>query len=238
MSIYVYGKNPAYEILKTDKAILQAFIEQGTNKELKEDLAKRNVSITHVPKSEFKKRFYGNHQGVVLEVEDYKTLTLSAFLDELDMSKNPVILMLDGITDPHNLGAIIRSAEAGGIAGIIIPNHRSASINGTVVKVSSGAIEYMKIVEVTNLRNTLETLKKKGFWTVGTDLNAEQKHTEIDVSTPLAIVIGSEGKGMSRLLKETVDYSVKIDMVGKINSLNASVSAGILIFEILRKKQM
>jgi 23S rRNA (guanosine2251-2'-O)-methyltransferase len=238
MSIYVYGKNPAYEILKTDKAILQAFIEQGTNKELKEDLAKRNVSITHLPKSEFKKRFYGNHQGVVLEVEDYKTLTLSAFLDELDMSKNPVILLLDGITDPHNLGAIIRSAEAGGIAGIIIPNHRSASINGTVVKVSSGAIEYMKIVEVNNLRNTLETLKKKGFWTVGTDLNAEQKHTEIDVSTPLAIVIGSEGKGMSRLLKETVDYSVKIDMVGKINSLNASVSAGILIFEILRKKQM
>lgn len=238
MSIYVYGKNPAYEILKTDKAILQAFIEQGTNKDLIEDLAKRNVSITHLPKPEFKKRFYGNHQGVVLEVEDYKTLSLSAFLDELDMSKNPVILMLDGITDPHNLGAIIRSAEAGGIDGIIIPNHRSASINGTVVKVSSGAIEYMKIVEVTNLRNTLETLKKKGFWTVGTDLNAEQKHTEIDVSTPLALVIGSEGKGMSRLLKETVDYSVKIDMVGKINSLNASVSAGILIFEILRKKQM
>lgn len=238
MSIYVYGKNPACEILKTDKSILQAFIEQGTNKELKEDLVKRNVSMTHLSKSEFKKRFYGNHQGIVLEVEDYKTLTLTAFLDELDMSKNPVVLMLDGITDPHNLGAIIRSAEAGGIAGIIIPNHRSASINGTVVKVSSGAIEYMKIVEVTNLRNTLETFKKKGFWTVGTDLNAEKTHTEIDVSTPLVIVIGSEGKGMSRLLKETVDYSVKIDMIGKINSLNASVSAGILIFEILRKKQM
>jgi len=238
MSIYIYGKNPAYEILKTNKPILQAFIEEGTNKELKEDLAKCNVSVIHLPKSEFKKRFYGNHQGIVLEVEDYKTLTLTAFLDELDMSKNPVVLMLDGITDPHNLGAIIRSAEAGGIAGIIIPNHRSASINGTVVKVSSGAIEYMKIVEVTNLRNSLETFKKKGFWTVGTDLNAEKTHTEIDVSTPLVIVIGSEGKGMSRLLKETVDYSVKIDMVGKVNSLNASVSAGILIFEILRKKQM
>jgi 23S rRNA (guanosine2251-2'-O)-methyltransferase len=145
--------------------------------------------------------------------------------------------MLDGITDPHNFGAIIRSAEAGGIAGIIIPKNRSATITGTVVKVSSGAIEYVQIVEVTNLRNALNTLKENGFWTVGTDLESQKSYTEIDVTTPLVVVIGSEGKGMSKLIKDTVDYTVKIDMAGSINSLNASVSAGIIIFEILRKKK-
>jgi len=238
MSILIYGKNPVNEILNSDREIFNAFVEERTNRFIIEKLIQKNISITYLSKFEFKKRFLGNHQGIVLEVKDYETIELKEFLNTLDMSKNPLVLILDGITDPHNFGAIIRSAEAGGVAGIIIPKNRSVAITSTVVKVSSGAIEYMKIVKVTNLRNTIEKMKKAGFWTVGTDLEAEKSYKEIDVSTPLLLVIGSEGKGMSKLLKKTVDYNVKIDMVGTINSLNASVSAGILIFDILRKKQI
>ncbi len=144
--------------------------------------------------------------------------------------------MLDGITDPHNFGAIIRSSEAGGVAGIIIPKKRSVKITGTVAKVSSGAIEHVKIVEVVNLRNTIDKLKKVGFWAIGTDLEADKSYQDIDVTVPQLLVIGSEGKGISKVIKDNVDYNVKIGMAGKINSLNASVSAGILIFDILRKK--
>jgi len=236
MSVKIYGTNPAVEILNSERKVFKAYLIKDTNKELEAILQKKSVKIDYLDKHDFKKEFLGNHQGIILEVEDYKILTLDDFLKKIDISKNPLVLMLDGITDPHNLGAIIRSAEAGGVSGIIIPKNRSAGVNATVVKVSSGAIEYIDIIEVTNLRNTIEVMKKKGFWTVGTDLQADKEYQEIDVSVPLVLVIGSEGKGISKLIKETVDYNVKIEMVGKINSLNASVSAGILIFEILRKK--
>ena len=236
MSIKIYGKNPADEVVNSNKKIFKAYFMEQTNQDLLQLLKSKGIPCVVMNKQDFKKEFLGNHQGIVLDVEDYKTYQLKEFLDELDITKNPTVLVLDGITDPHNFGAIIRSAEAGGIAGIIIPKNRSATITGTVVKVASGAIEYVKIVEVTNLRNTLNTLKENGFWTIGTDMDAKKHYTEIDITTPLAIVIGSEGKGMSKLIKDTVDYTVKIDMVGSVNSLNASVSAGIIIFEILRKK--
>lgn len=237
MSVKIYGRNPSLEILNTDKVVFKVFVMENTNDDILKIAKQRALPLKLMNKHDFKKEFMGNHQGVVLEVEDYKLYSLNEFLNTLDKTQNPLVLMLDGITDPHNFGAIIRSAEAGGVAGIIIPNKRSVSVTGTVAKVSSGAIEYVKIVEVSNLRNTLETLKREGFWTVGTDLGADKSHHEIDVTTPLVLVIGSEDKGMSKIIKDTVDYSVKIDMVGKINSLNASVSAGILIFDILRKKQ-
>ena len=236
MSLKIYGRNPSLEILETDKQVFRVFLMEQTNADILALAKNKNIPFKVLNKHDFKKQFLGNHQGVVLEVEDYKMYTLNEFLNTLDISTNPVVLMLDGITDPHNFGAIIRSAEAGGVAGIIIPSKRSVSITGTVAKVSSGAIEHVKIIEVTNLRNTLETLKKEGFWTIGTDLLATKSHHEIDVTTPLVLVIGSEDKGISKIIKETVDYNVKINMVGQINSLNASVSAGILIFDILRKK--
>ncbi len=236
MSMTIYGKNPAEEILKTDKAIFKAYIMEDTNYDIIKQLKKRDVEITRIKKHEFKKKFLGNHQGIVMEVEDYKLYDLKEFLAELNLDKNPLVVMLDGITDPHNFGAIIRSCEAGGVAGIIIPKNRSVKITGTVAKVSSGALEHVKIVEVTNLRNTLETLKQNRFWSVGADLSAEQSYHSIDVTTPLVLVIGSEGKGISNIIRNSVDYNVKIEMAGSINSLNASVSAGIIIFDILRKK--
>lgn len=236
MSIKIYGKNPAEEIIQVNKKVLKAFVLENTNSDLVKKLKKRNVEIKFMNKHDFKKAFLGNHQGIVLEVEDYKTYNLDEFLNQIDVKNNPLLIMLDGVTDPHNFGAILRSCEAGGVSGVIIPKNRSVKITGTVAKVASGAIEYVKIIEVTNLRNTLDKLKKNGFWAVGTDLQANKSYQDIEVDTPLVLVIGSEGKGISKIIKDNVDYNVKIDMVGKANSLNASVSAGILIFDILRKK--
>lgn len=236
MSIKIYGKNSCQEIIDIKKPILEAFIMEGTNSDFFNILKRKNVKTNVLSKQEFKNNFQGNHQGIVFEIDDYKTYDLDEFLEELDYSTNPLIIMLDGITDVHNFGAIIRTCEAGGVAGIIIPKNRSVKIGGVVSKTSSGAIEHMKIIEVTNLRNTLEKLKKQNFWTVGTSLDATEDYSTIFVDRPLCIVIGSEGKGMSRLIKETVDFNVKINMVGQVNSLNASVSAGIIIFDILRKR--
>lgn len=237
MSVQIYGKNSCREIIENKKDIIKAYIMIGTNSDFVNILSRRKVNIEFIDKSLFKKTFSGNHQGIVLEIEDYKTYSLNYFLGELELKNNPLLIMLDGITDPHNFGAIIRTAEAGGVSGIIIPKNRSVKLGGIVSKTSSGAIENMKIIEVTNLRNTIEVLKEKGFWTIGTSLDAKEDYSSIFVDRPLCVVIGSEGKGMSRLLKETVDFNVKINMVGKVNSLNASVSAGIIIFEILRKRK-
>ncbi|MDT8337241.1 MAG: 23S rRNA (guanosine(2251)-2'-O)-methyltransferase RlmB [Candidatus Izemoplasmatales bacterium] len=238
MSVMIYGKNSCQEIIDIKKPILEAFIMEGTNSDFFNILKRQNVKINVLSKQDFKNSFQGNHQGIVFEIEDYKTYELDEFLEELDFKANPLLIMLDGITDVHNFGAIIRTCEAGGVEGIIIPKNRSVKVGGVVSKVSSGAIEHMKIIEVTNLRNTLEKLKKQNFWTVGTSLDATEDYSTIFVDRPLCIVIGSEGKGMSRLIKETVDFSVKINMVGQVNSLNASVSAGIIIFDILRKRNL
>jgi 23S rRNA (guanosine2251-2'-O)-methyltransferase len=236
MTIQIYGKNPCREILETGKTVLQGYAVIGTNRDLLDLAKQKRIPITLLEKTLFDSRFKGNNQGIVLEIEEYSTKTFEAAMEQMKGIKNPLLIMLDGIEDPHNFGAIIRSAEAGGVFGIIIPKNRSVGITGTVAKVSSGAIEHMNIIEVTNLNQTIEKLKKLGFWIVGTDLEATKRYDEIEVDTPLCLIIGNEGKGLSRLVKENADYNVKIPMVGKTNSLNASVSAGIIIFEILRKR--
>lgn len=238
MSLLIYGRNTCLEVLKTQRKIFNAFIMVDSNQDIFHHVKRHQIPYEIMSKHDFKKKFLGNHQGVILEVEDYKIYELNEFLDTLDLKTNPFLIMLDQITDDHNLGAIIRSCEAGGVQGVIIPKNRSAKISGTVAKISSGAIEHVNIIEVTNLSNAIKILKDSGFWTVGTDLNTDKSYQDIIVDVPLCLVIGSEGKGISRIVKSNVDYNVKIDMVGKINSLNASVSAGILIFDILRRKTM
>jgi len=236
MSVLIYGKNPCKEILAAGRPVRGAFIQAGTNADLAAGLKAAGIPYSVLDKTSFDRGFPGNHQGVVFEIDGYKTLSLDeAFAKHRDVAR-PFYLMLDGIEDPHNLGAIVRSAEAGGVTGVIIPKDRSVGITGTVAKVASGALEYLDVIEVTNLAQTIDKLKKRGFWIVGTAMDAVKKHTDIDVSTPLCVVIGSEGKGMGRLIGESVDYSVRIPMAGKANSLNASVAAGIIIFEILRKR--
>ena len=151
-------------------------------------------------------------------------------------NEEPFVLILDGIEDPHNLGAIIRTAETAGMHGIIIPKRRSASVNSTVSKVSSGAVEYMKIARVTNITDAIDKLKKEGLWICGTDINTDKYYYNQDLTGPIGIVIGNEGKGISDKVKKNCDFLVKIPMRGKVTSLNASVSTGIIIYEALKQR--
>jgi len=237
MSMFIYGKNPAIEVLKSGRGILRAFVVEGDYSTFEKELIQRNIEIQKLDKKTFERQFSSNAQGIALEVEDYRLWTLEEGLSDIDMSSNPMILMLDEIEDPHNLGAIIRTAEGAGVGAIILPKHHSAKITPTVVKVSVGAIEYVKLIEVTNLVQTIEKLKAQGFWIVGSSLDATEDHTAIYIDRPICLIIGNEGSGMKRLVKEHTDLLVKIPMVGKTNSLNASVSAGILIFDWINRKR-
>ena len=147
------------------------------------------------------------------------------------------MIILDHLEDPHNLGAIIRTAEAAGVDGIILPKDRGVTVNGTVLKTSAGAIYHLPVCQVVNLHQTIDALKKKGFWIVGTDMTNSQDYREIDYSGKIALIIGNEGTGMSRLVRESCDFIARIPMYGKVNSLNASVAAGIMIYEVIRHKK-
>ena len=153
-----------------------------------------------------------------------------------EKNEDPFVLILDGIEDPHNLGSIIRTAETAGVHGIIIPKRRAASVNSTVNKTSAGAVEHMKIARVTNISDSIEELKKAGLWICGTDINAEKYYYNQELTGPLGIVIGNEGKGISDKVKKNCDFNVKIPMKGKITSLNASVSTGIIVYEAVKQR--
>ena len=176
----------------------------------------------------------GLHQGIILDVDDVKTYDFD-FIKNIKKD-NPILVMLDHLEDPHNFGAIIRTCEALGIDGIIIPNDRSVNINGTVVKTSVGAIYNMPIIRVVNLGNTIEKLKDIGYWIVGTDMIGTD-YTEIDYNMPVCLVIGNEGKGISKLIKDNCDFMATIPMSGNINSLNASVSCGIVLSRIVSSRR-
>ena len=178
-----------------------------------------------------------NYQGVIAFVPPFSYCEIEDIL-EYAKGKNeePFVLILDGIEDPHNLGAIIRTAETAGMHGIIIPKRRSASVNSTVSKVSSGAVEYMKIARVTNITDAIDKLKKEGLWICGTDINTDKYYYNQDLTGPIGIVIGNEGKGISDKVKKNCDFLVKIPMRGRVTSLNASVSTGIIIYEALKQR--
>ena len=230
----IYGRNVCKEAIKANRSIFKAYVtKQFYEKEkyIISDLEKKNINIEIVEKNKLDN--LGLHQGIAMDVDEYKLYSLN---EVLDINKKQYFLILDGIVDPHNLGAIMRTCDATEIDGIIIPKNRSVSLSNTVAKVSTGAIEYVKVIEVNNINRCLDELKEKGFWIYGTDMNATVDYTDIDINTSIAIVIGNEGEGMSRLVKEKCDYIVSIPMEGHVNSLNASVSASILLYEILRKK--
>ena len=167
-----------------------------------------------------------------MSVPDYEYCQL----DDLIVKEDPLLVILDHVEDPHNLGAIIRTCEAAGVDGIILPKNRSVEVNATVMKTSAGALEYVKIAQVTNIAQTMKELKRKGFWIVGTDMDG-MNYSDIDYKGKMALVIGNEGKGMSRIVKENCDFIASIPMIGKINSLNASVAAGIMIYEAVRLRK-
>lgn len=234
--MYIYGKNVVYEKLKSDDLVKEAFVfKKFSDQEIIDLLKMKKIDIKWVDKYQLDKMVNGLHQGIILNVKDFDTVSLDNILN--NDSKYPLIVMLDHLEDPHNFGAIIRSCEALGVDGIIIPNDRSVDINGTVIKTSAGAIQYMKIAKVSNLVNTIKVLKDKGYWIIGTDMNGTS-YNDMKYDMPICLVIGNEGKGMSRLIKESCDYVVSIDMVGKTNSLNASVATGIMMAKIQNSRKL
>ena len=233
--MYVYGKNVAKELISNNKKILKAYLSNNLIDSDIDNMLKGIVDVSYLEKRALDKMVDGSHQGVVLEIEDYKYLSDKDMLENL--GDNPFIVLLDHIEDPHNFGAIIRTAEAAGVDYIIIPKNRSVSVNSTVMKTSTGALDNVKIVQVINLNQTIDKLKKHGVWIVGTDMENSVNYDEIDYTTPTCLIIGSEGFGMSELVKKNSDFIAKIPMYGKINSLNASVAAGIMIYEVVRQRK-
>ena len=226
MSDYVFGKNSFFEALN-NKRILKAYVLNDSeirNKGIPYQICDRKM-LDRLSKS-------GNHQGYVAEVKEFVMVKV----DDMVKDRNGLIVMLDGIQDVHNLGAIIRTCECAGVDGVIYKSHNSVKVNDTVAKVASGALEYMKVAEVNNLVNTIRDLKKKGYWIVGSAGEAKQYYTDLKYDMNTVLVIGSEGKGMSRLVREECDFIVKLPMYGKVTSLNASVAAGILIYNIINNR--
>lgn len=202
------------------------------------ELCKRKkVRFELVDKSEFIKKL-GNvkHQGIMAEVKEYRYYSIDEILNSIPEGKTPLLLMLDGLEDPHNLGAILRTCDALGVDGVIIGKNRSVGLNGTVAKVSTGAIDYVKVAQVTNLTRTLEDLKKRSFWIVGCDLDQSQDYRQVDYNLPLVIVIGSEGFGISRLVKKSCDFNVVLPMVGHVTSLNASVATAVILYQVYNSR--
>ena len=231
--MYIYGKNVAIETLRNRQPIKKAYIYRNfQDKNIISELQKRNIPIKFVDKFELDKLAKGNHQGIILSIPDYEYTPL----DELLKKENALLVILDHLEDPHNLGAIIRTCEAAGVDGIILPKNRSVDVNSTVMRTSVGALDYVKIAQVTNLVGTMKELKEKGFWIVGTDMDGTD-YQEIDYRGNTAIVIGNEGNGMARFVKENCDFIATIPMNLKINSLNASVAAGIIIYEAISKRK-
>lgn len=231
----IYGKNVAIEKLKDSGKIKKIYLSSKfKDEEILSLISKKNIPTKILEPRQLDKLCNGLHQGIILEVEDIKTYTLEEVVPSID-KEYPLIVILDHIEDPHNFGAIIRSSEAFGVDAIIIPNDRSIGITSTVVKTSVGTIEKMKIIKVVNITNAIKKLKDYGYWIVGTDMQGED-YTNIDYKTKIAIVIGNEGKGISRLVSDNCDYLAKIPMKGTVNSLNASVACGIFLSEIVRAR--
>lgn len=236
----VAGRNAVMELLKSEKDINKLYIEHGERHgSINEIIAKAKearIVMVEVDKAKLD-QMAENHQGVVAIVPPFNYSELEDILnDAKEKGEDPFVLILDGIEDPHNLGSIIRTAETAGVHGIIIPKRRNVAVNSTVVKVSTGATSYVKIARVNNLNDTIRKLKDAGLWVIGTDGDADTLYYNQDLKGPLAIIIGSEGFGMSKLVKENADILIKIPMKGQITSLNASVSAGIVIYEAVKQR--
>lgn len=238
----VYGKNAVLETLlsgvEVNKLLVIKDSRDHTIQKIIDFCKEKKYPIRFADKEAIDRVESGVHQGVVLYTAPYRYVELEDILAiAAEKWEYPFVVILDGITDPHNLGAIIRTAEAAGAHGVIIPKRGSAVITSAVVKISSGAAEHIAVARVGNLVTAIKSLKQSGLWIVGTAPEAQDHYTDYDYKGALGIVIGSEGKGISRLVEENCDSVLRIDMYGKTSSLNASVAAGVLIFEALRQRR-
>lgn len=225
--MYITGKNAIREYLKNNTKIYKAYVNKNMKDELISELKNKNISIEYIDKFKLDK-ISKNNQGIIIKVDDYK------YKDIIDIDDD-IVVILDHLEDPHNLGAIIRTCEVAGIRNIIIPKDRSVSVNETVMKTSAGALNHINLIMVTNLTETMKKLKKDGFWFVGMDMSGDN-YKKIDYTGKIGLVVGSEGFGMSKLVEQNCDFIATIPMRGKVNSLNASVAAGIIIFEAMSQR--
>ncbi|WP_099223721.1 23S rRNA (guanosine(2251)-2'-O)-methyltransferase RlmB [Listeria costaricensis] len=238
---WIGGRNPVLEVLRSERDVHKVYIAEGSQKGVMKQiigLAKeKKVEIRFVPKAKIDKVVSGAHQGVAAQIAAYQYFELEDLFQKAEeKQEDPFFIILDELEDPHNLGSIMRTADAVGAHGIIIPKRRSVSLTQTVAKASTGAIEYVPVVRVTNISQTIEKLQKRGVWVFGTDAKGSSDYRTMDASLPLAVVIGSEGFGMSRLVREKCDFLIHLPMVGKVTSLNASVAASLLLYEVYRKR--
>ena len=237
----IEGRNPIIEALRSDRAIDKIMIsnssKEGSIKKIIGMAKEKNIVIQYVDKHKLDEISTSHsHQGVIAVVSDYKYYELSDLLEiENKKGEDPFFIILDEITDPHNLGTIIRTADAVGAHGVIIPKRRSVHITSVVAKASAGAVEYVPVCKVTNIVNTIKQLKKEGLWIAAADMDGEVFY-EQNLTGPIGLVIGSEGFGVSRLVKQNCDFVVKMPMIGNVSSLNASVAGGILLYEIFRQR--
>lgn len=240
----IEGRNSVLELLEAGKDINKIFVSKGEKQgSINKIIAKAKETKVIIVETDKKKldemSQTGNHQGVIAIVPPFEYCEVDDILNEArNKNEDAFIIILDGIEDPHNLGAIIRTAETAGVHGVIIPKRRAAAVNSTVNKASAGAVEHMKVARVNNINDTIKYLKDEGLWIIGTDGKANKYYYEQDLTGPIALVIGSEGFGMNRLVEENCDILVKIPMKGKITSLNASVSAGIVTYEIVKQRSI
>jgi 23S rRNA (guanosine2251-2'-O)-methyltransferase len=243
MSQYVWGRNPVLETLYSARHVKRLLLAEGQREapalaSILKEAERRHIPVEVVPRPRLDSISHGAvHQGCIALVEERKYVTIDDILASA-ASKNeaPFLLILDAIQDVNNLGSLIRTAEAAGIHGVVLPEHRAAEVNATVVKTSAGATEHLLIAQVTNLTHSIDQLKKKNVWVVGLDGEAKTPYHQANLTGPLALVVGNEGKGISRLVREHCDLLIKLPMHGQINSLNAAVAGSIAVYEALRQR--
>ena len=228
----IYGRNPVKEALRS-KRVKTIYLSNGfSNNEILSLIDENHINVTYKSVKELDSMTQGVHQGVAAIIRDYEYYSLESILDRANKQEKPLIVILDGINDPHNLGAILRCGDVFNVTGILIPKHNQVPLNATVAKTSAGAINYVPVALVGNLNQTIEKLKENGFWIVSTDGSGSYNYQDLKYDFKVALVIGSEGQGVSRLVLNNSDYVVKIPQFGHVNSLNASVAAGILLAKI------
>ncbi|CDQ41440.1 MULTISPECIES: 23S rRNA (guanosine(2251)-2'-O)-methyltransferase RlmB [Virgibacillus] len=237
----IIGKNPVIEALNSGRSVNKVLISEQLNATTQGKIIQfgktAGTIVQKVPKRKLDQLSNGNHQGVVAYVASYNYATLDdLFQKAQERSESPFFIILDELEDPHNLGSILRSADAVGAHGVIIPKRRSVGLTATVAKTAAGAIEHIPVARVTNIATTIDELKDRHIWVVGTEANATEDYRKLDGTLPIAIVIGNEGKGMSRLVQKKCDWTVSLPMKGKVSSLNASVACGLLLYEVYRKR--
>lgn len=242
---WIMGRHAVKEGIRAGNRVQKLWVAEGAGRgqsglgPILNMAAEKNIPVQQVPRRKLDQMAEGgNHQGLLAQVAAFGYVQLDDLFQRAEArGEPPFFLLLDGIEDPHNLGSILRTADAAGVHGVIIPKRRAAGLTPVVAKTSAGAVEHVPVARVTNLNRTADELKEKGVWLVGSDAHAKDSYAEIDYSIPLGLVIGNEGKGISRLLRERCDFMVQLPMKGKVSSLNASVAGALLMYEVMRKRQ-